>query len=650
MRFSLVLSVTMVLSLGACGDDDTAPSDAGTSAVDSGRDSGVPARACRSGQGWSPGAPAFVDRTDDWALGGLDVRTFAVVDIDQDGFPDIAAIHPAYARGVGTVYLNRPSGTGRRFVEQSDTNLFAARDGDPAGRLASLITIGDVNNDGAPDAFVDQQDYPPAGAMIIRDGPDIVLNDGTGHFALTADPQIVGPARPLAVGAFFFDQNLDGNLDLAIGYWWVQPPFTMPFGQHPQLFRGDGAGAFTEVTHDVGMNLLYTTASIAAGTNARPLFGITMCDVNDDGRMDIVGSAYGRMFNELFVSDGDMLAEQARERGVASDTREDYSDDESFRCYCLMHATDAYCAGASPPTSRAICTGFGGTVGRGWTPGVSDQPYNLGGNTFTHVCEDFDNDGDFDLYESNIKHPDVGSSSDPSELLVNDGTGHFARPGRETMGLTPPVDLRRIDEGGQQAAAWDFDDDGRMDILLAGSPYPSNRGWLFHQLATGTLQFEYAGDDSGIHHACPSGMALADFDHDGDEDVIVGTYGCNADYPMEAPQPTRFYENVSTDANWVSIRLVGRGGAGHANRSALGARVRVTAGGVTQSRLVAASWGQGGMSREQVAFFGLGDQCDIERVEVRWPDASLTVQTFTGVVANQRIELREGDEVVRYLP
>ena len=548
--------------------------------------------------------------------------------------------------------INRPaaSGTGRRFVEERARSPFPARDGDPAGRLASLITFGDVNDDGAPDAFVDQQDYPPTGVTPIRDGPDIVLNDGTGHFALTADPQIVGPSRPLVVGSFFFDQNLDGNLDVAIGYWWVQPPFTMPFGQHPQVFRGDGAGGFTEVTHDIGMNLLYTTASIAAGTNARPLFGITMCDVNGDGRMDIVGSAYGRMFNELFVSDGDMFTEDARARGVASDPREDYSDDESYRCYCLSHTADAYCMGALPPTSRAICTGFGRTDGRGWTPGVSDQPYNLGGNTFSYVCEDFDNDGDFDLYESNIKHPDVGSASDPSELLVNDGTGHFTRPGRDTMGLTPPVDLRRIDEGGQQTAAWDFDDDGHMDVLLAGSPYPMNRGWLFHQQATGTLQFEYVGDDSGFHHACPSGMALADFDHDGDEDVIVGTYGCNDEYPMEAPQPTRFYENVSTDANWLSIRLVGQGGAGHASTSALGARVRVTAGGVTQSRLVFGSWGQGAMSREQVAFFGLGDRCDVETVEVRWPNADLTVQTFTGVLANQRVELREGDPVVHYLP
>ena len=106
---------------------------------------------------------------------------------------------------------------------------------------------------------------------------------------------------------------------------------------------------------------------------------------------------------------------------------------------------------------------------------------------------------------------------------------------------------------------------------------------------------------------------------------------------------------MSNDANWISIRLVGLG-AGHANRSALGARVKVTAGGATQTRLLHGTWGQGGMSKEPVAFFGLGDTCDIETVEVRWPNAELSTQTFEGVLANYRVELREGDPRPHYLP
>jgi hypothetical protein len=618
----------------------------------------TPSRICRSGAAWSPGQAAFVERTDAWGLSALNIRTFSVADVDGDGWADITAIIPASTRGVGRVYLNRagPNG-GRAFVNDwNDTHLFDTRDGDPNGRLLTLMTFGDVDNDGTPDAFMDDMDYPASGLAPPIDGPDVALNKGKGSYVLAPSVSIVGPSQPMTTGAFFLDYNLDGLLDVAIGYWWEQPAFTKPFGQQPQLFQGDGTGMFSDVTKTAGLQLLFTNDSVAAGTNARPLFGITPCDVNGDGRLDIVGSAYGRYFNELFVANGDnTFTEDARARGVAADDRLDYHDDQSFRCYCSHHVGDAYCAGAQAPWSPGICTAFGGQDLRGWQPGVSDQPYSLGGNTFTYVCEDFDNDGDDDLYETNIKHPDVGTASDPSELLVNDGTGHFARPGREMMGLTPPIDLTRIDEGGQQGAALDFDNDGRLDVMLMGSPYPKNRGWVFHQKREGSLQFEYIGHDAGYDHACPSGIAIADFDHDGDEDFVTGTYGCNdqsntPDYTPADLQPTRFYENVSNDGNWVSVKLVGQGGAGHANASALGARVRVTAGGVTQQRTIHGSWGQGAMSREQVAFFGLGSSCDIEKIEVRWPNGALTTQTFTGVLANYRVELHEGDDAPHYLP
>ena len=651
------------LALLGCSDDDGAapaePVDGGSDpTVDAAPDGGDdgPARICHTGEGWSAGSEAFVDRTVEWGLDGAGYRTFTVADVDGDGWQDIVTVRPAYERDVAAIYLNREA-SGRRVLEldTEHPNPFPTRDDPAVGRYMSTMTAGDVDNDGDVDLFVDEMDYPPGGVAILGDGPDIYLNDGMGAFELTAAPEISGPERPLAIGSFFFDQNLDGNLDLAVGYWWQQPPFTVPFGQQPQLFRGDGTGDFEEVTDEVGMTLGTTDPSVLEGTNVRPLFAIAMCDVDDDGRMDILGATYGRMYNELFVADGDRFAEEALARGVAADDRLDYTTDDSYRCYCLHHINDDYCDGADDPAIRGICTGFGGTEGRGWSPGWSDNPINLGGNTISQVCEDFDNDGDFDIYESNIKHPDTGTASDPSEVLVNDGTGTFDRPGREGMGLEPPVNLSRLDEGGQQAASWDFDNDGRLDILLAGSPYSQNRGWLFHQRRDGTLQFEWIGAEAGFHHACPSGMALADFDHDGDQDVIVGTYGCNdpqrePDWTPPENQPTRFYENVSSEANWISIRLVGRGGPGHANLSGLGARVAVTAGGVTQTRLVHGTWGQGGMSKDAVAFFGLGQSCDIERIEVRWPNASSTVETFTGVRANYRVELREGDTDARYLP
>ncbi len=642
------LALAIVVALTGC-PAPSHPADAGDAAVDAVPP--PPPRVCRGGTQWAPGMPAFAEHTAEWGLSGLNGLNFGVADLDGDGYPDLVMNHGnAYDRTPGQVFFNRVDASGHRtFVDETArTHLYDVRDSAETGRSANYIAFGDVDNDGDLDAFTSPFMYLTTPTRTaLTDLPEILLNDGHGVFHLTPTQTLSMPDDPLTSSAVFFDQDLDGALDLAVGYWWVQPPFMRPFGQQPQLFRGDGTGTFNDVTDQVGMLLGYTNSDLIAGTSARPLFGLVMCDVNDDGRMDLIGAAYGRMFNELFLADANTFSEIGAMTAVGSDDRRDFSDDQSFRCYCVGHPAFTGCAGLPAPIYAC--------PGRGWSPGQSDQPWQLGGNTFSYACEDVDNDGDLDLYESNIRHPDVGSASDPSELIVNDGAGampHFSRPGRETMGLTPPVNLSNTDEGGQHNAAYDFDNDGRMDLYLAGSPYPRNRGWIFHQRAAGTLQFDWIGNNSGYSHACPNGTALADFDHDGDLDMVVGTYGCNdpasrPDYTPPENQPTVFFENVSNDNNWISVRLVGRG-AGGANRNGLGARVRVTAGGVTQMRLVHTT--SQNVATEAEAFFGLGNACDIDRIEVRWPNGALTTQSFTGVLANYRVEIHEGEPRVRYLP
>ena len=127
-----------------------------------------------------------------------------------------------------------------------------------------------------------------------------------------------------------------------------------------------------------------------------------------------------------------------------------------------------------------------------------EQPWRLGGNTFTTWCGDLNGDGLNDLYSAEIHHWHIGQSSDSSELLVNtplpDGGISFVRPGNQATGMIFPHPTSDWNEGGLMAAGGDLDNDGRMDMVVAASDYPDQFGLIFHQKPNGT--FEEVGSPS----------------------------------------------------------------------------------------------------------------------------------------------------------
>jgi enediyne biosynthesis protein E4 len=626
----------LALGCGSSEAEDNPRSDGGT-------EPDLPPRICKSPVDHD--LPWFTDATAEIGLAATPAleplaNTFVSADLDGDGWPDLLASRGESARGLidgkraRFLFMNRPSQTQpdeRVLEDRPDLNgLGATRDGG-SDRGFSMALLGDLNNDGSTDVITCPSDFGQL--TSLADPCAAFLNDGSGQFTLAGD---IDPDHP-ATSAVLVDFDRDGILDLfvpGIARWPNPSEKAWSFG--PRLFRGRGDGSFENVSAEVG--LPQTEGFVLDSTAWRATLGATSCDLDGDGDQDFLLATYGRKPNQVYRNDGGQLVEVGALLGLAHDDREDYSDDESYRCYCKVTGK---CEPA-PPLPKVDCNAFGQPYFRGWAPNISDKPYSLGGNDMGVTCGDIDDDGDMDVSFATIVHGDVGSSSDPTELILNPGDGgRFTRPGNELTGLLRPPLTPGSDHGDHMIVYADLDLDGRKDVWVASIVYPGTHQWLWRQKPDG--RFEEFTVQSGLHQPgdpAVMGVTLADFDGDGDLDLVTGRY--------TADRSVRVYRNVVGDrSNFVRIKLVGKG-AGFSNASAIGARVRVSAGGRAQIQEVRGGQGLSNVQNDLVLGFGLGDACEIDEIEVRWPDAESTVTHYASVRANYTVVLREGNPTPEY--
>lgn len=641
--------------------DAVRPDSLGDAAIDStgAKDSVVedtvdlPPRICREGGTlWASGVKAFSDITAETTLPVLGVTgiRLGAVDIDNDGDADLSVRNAGNQRtdfsgaGARMTWLLRNDG-GFQFTDVTQVSgITAIRGGDGAqGRLTHALVFGDIDNDGDNDAL------SAINVEVLADLGDrneIFINNGDGTFTMAegGDIRHADEVQP-AFAASLTDYDRDGLLDAFVGYAW-SGFLVMP----DRLYRGDGSGGFSDVTEDVGMMTKtdFFIQDKLDGKTHRNTWGTSVCDVNGDGWSDLLCAVYGRDFNALWLNSGDTktFSNIGIASGYSADDRVEWRDSIGAQCYCQENPEAEGCDTCPAPPNNIDCT-----YARAWDHARDTQLYRLGGNTFSTACGDVDNDGDLDLMTFEIVHWDVGSNSDPAELLFNDGAAQpkFSRPGAEALGMARDWDGHIDYNAGDMTGGFlDFDNDGRLDVLVCSSDYPYTRSFLWHQKSDGT--FEEVSVDVGIDQPHAHGLAVADFDGDGDLDVILGhsRARCATDDPECYPtQEVHVFRNdLGQDGNWLRVTL--KGGEG-ANRSAIGAWIKVTAGGQTQLREVQGGYGHVGIQAEFVQHFGLGSACDVDRIEVRWPDVAGTTEVFENVRANYEIRIAQGTGNVEYL-
>jgi tetratricopeptide (TPR) repeat protein len=385
------------------------------------------------------------------------------------------------------------------------------------------------------------------------------------------------------------------------------------------LMRNNGDGTFTDVTDAAGLRMW------------GPAFTATWVDYDGDGYLDLfVVNNLGGLFdrktpNRLFHNNGDGTFTEVT--GAAGLTTMWPSLGAAWGDFRNIGRADLFIS----------------NLGR------AQLFHNNGNGTFTDVsrtagidapvigsgclCCDIDDDGWLDIVQFTYSRPDdaiytlrTGHGPDggtPMRVFRNNRDGTFTD-------IAPQLGLNGC-WGTMSGTAGDINNDGRIDFLLGnGDPgmdrteaaiLLENDGRRFHNV-TFTAGLPFTGKGHGVN--------MADLAGDGRLHLIVGAGGL---YPGDL-LTTAVYRPKRLPGNYLNVRLVGTSG----NRDAIGARLRLRAGGREQHRLVSGGSGFGCLPFEQ--HFGLGAVTQIEWLEIRWPGGH--VQRFDQPPSNQSIRIVEG--------
>jgi len=483
----------------------------------------------------------------------------------------------------------------------------------------------DYDNDGLLDIF-----------LVSGEGgvSRLYHNEGNGRFTDVTAKMGLGSATGWGQGVCAADYDNDGYTDLFVTYW----------GQN-HLYRNAGGVRFEDVTERAGLKQ----------NRVRYNTGCAFLDYDNDGHADLFVANYLKFDPAATPQPGENpycwyrgLPVACGPRGLPFDrnilyrnngdgTFTDVSDASGISApdqnYALGVLTgdfnqdglvDIFVACDQTPSLLYINQGNGKFTEEAVLRGAAFDENGKAMSGMGATAGDYDGDGRPDIFRSNF-------SDERETLYRNRGSGEFDD-------VTIPAGLARNTRYvGWGCGFFDFDNDGRPDLLLVnGHVFPEvdrlgidihyrDHAILYRNLGDGKFADISQSAGPGIlERQSARGAAFGDYDNDGLVEVLVNNQNAAPSLLKQAMRPAN---------HWIALKLVGV----RSNRSALGAKVRVTAGPRTQYDEVRS--GGSYLSQNDLRLhFGIGAAKRVDAIEIQWPSGERQVLRD---VAPDRIALIE---------
>jgi enediyne biosynthesis protein E4 len=496
---------------------------------------------------------------------------------------------------------------------------------------------------GAGCAFLDYDNDGWMDIYFVNSGPSdfftpsaplknaLYRNNHDGTFTDVTDKAGVAGGK-FGMGVAAADYDGDGNIDL----------YVTNYGSNI-LYRNNGNGTFTDVTDKAGVT--------APGWSTCA----TWFDYDNDAKLDLFVSSFvyydksqnplctdatlkqryycvPRLFkpqpSRLFHNNGDgTFQDVSRESGIAG------SPGKSFGAVATDVNNDGlmdlFVANDTMPNFLFLNKGGGKFEEIGLAAGVA---YGEAGRPRSGMgvdAADFDGDGWQDLFVANIDQEFFSLYHNDKELIFTDQPGEIA----------PATQLL----SGWGLKFFDYDNDGDPDLFLVnGHPddmIESRVARVRHKEPlllfenTGRAFKDVSASSGPVFTKMFSGrgMALGDFDNDGDADVLTSNNG----------EPPLLLRNQGGNRNnWIGLQLI----ATKSNPAAVGATITWAAGTLKRSRLKTGG-GSYLSSHDPREILGVGSATKIDFVEIRWPSGK--IDKLTNPPLNTYVKVIEGTGLVK---